>query len=60
MNTEIRELIVDELDVVSGGLFGPLKEAINQILNGSNPPPSPPPTTGLTGGWPGSNRGRGY
>jgi len=59
MNTEIRELIVDELDVVSGGLFGPLKEAINQVLNGSSPPPSPPPvTTGGQGSW--VFRGRGY
>ena len=32
MNTENRELTVDELDAASGGLFGPLKAAIDQIL----------------------------
>jgi hypothetical protein len=52
MNTEIRELTVDELDVVSGGLFGPLKEAINQILN-------PPPLKVLQAPLSGGGGGRG-
>jgi hypothetical protein len=51
MNTEIRELTVDELDAVSGGVDGPLAPVIIHTINtvlGTNipggtidPPPAP-------------------